>query len=123
MAGVRITQILMVKCGLTAEAVAAMTDREGWAYLYKKFPAKTKRKKHSAAICFTGFSAADRAALEDEARDSHLDVVGNVIMQLRYLVTGPNAGPTKIKKATDLEVVILTVDQYRNMLTTGELPD
>ena len=123
MAGERITRILKAKSGLSTEEIAQMNDREAWAWLYAHFPPKTKRhKKNLAEICFTGFSASERAVLEQEALEAHLDVVKSVTRQLRYLVAGPNAGPTKIKMASEQEAVVLTLDQFRAMLETGELP-
>lgn len=123
MAGERITRILKAKSGLSTEEIAQMTDREAWAWLYAHFPPKTKRhKKNLAEICFTGFSTSERAVLEQEAQEAHLNVVKSVTKQLRYLVAGPNAGPTKRQKASEQEVVVLSLDQFRTMLETGELP-
>lgn len=123
MAGQRITSILLAKSDLTESEIDAMSDREAWSWLYTQFPPKSKKyKKNYAEICFTGFSASERKELENEARDCHLDVVKSVTKNLRYLVAGANAGPSKLKKAADQEVVVLTLDQYRKMLETGELP-
>jgi NAD-dependent DNA ligase len=123
MAGERITRILKAKSDLSNEEIAQMTDREAWAWLYRHFPPTTKRhKKNLAEICFTGFSVSERAVLEQEAQEAHLDVVKSVTKQLRYLVAGLNAGPTKLQKAREQEVVVLTLDQFRAMLETGELP-
>lgn len=100
-----------------------MTDREAWAWLYEHFPPKTERyNKSIAAICFTGFSISDRAKLEREALDAHLHVVKSVTKTLRYLVAGENAGPAKLEKAKDQDVVLLNIEQFRQMLDTGELP-
>ena len=48
--------------------------------------------------------------------------VKTVTQSLRYLVTGPNAGPTKLQKAREQEDVILNTDQFHIVLETGELP-
>lgn len=123
MAGEKITQILLAKSDLPSDQIAAMSDREAWGWLYSHFPPKTKRhKKGAQQICFTGFSAAERKRLEDKAEGAHLEVVKTVTHSLRYLVTGPNAGPAKLQKAREQEVVLLNAEQFRAMLETGELP-
>ncbi|MBI4642469.1 MAG: hypothetical protein HY790_05520 [Deltaproteobacteria bacterium] len=100
-----------------------MTDREAWAWLYAHFPPKAKRnQKNLAEVCFSGFTVSEKEVLEQEAREAHLEVVKSVTKQLRYLVAGPNAGPTKLKKACEQEVVVLSLDQFRTMVETGDLP-
>lgn len=123
MAGEKITRILLAKSDLSSDQIAAMSDREAWGWLYAHFPPKTKRhEKNTQQICFSGFSAAERKQLEDEAERVHLEVVKTVTHSLRYLVTGPNAGPAKLQKAKEQEVILLTAEQFQAMLETGELP-
>jgi len=123
MAGERVTRILLAKSDLTPDQIAAMSDRDAWGWIYGHFPPKTTRhKKNAQQICFTGFSAAERKQLESEAEEAHLQVVKSVTKSLRYLVAGPNAGPAKFQKAKEQEVVLMSVDQFRKMLETGELP-
>jgi NAD-dependent DNA ligase len=127
MAGERVTLILLKKSDMTPEEIAAMSDGEGWNWLYTHFPPKTHRQskyrdKNAKEICFTGFKEDARKVLEQEAKEAHLEVVTSVTKTLRYLVTGSNAGPAKLAKAREQEVVILDVIQFRNMLETGELP-
>jgi NAD-dependent DNA ligase len=123
MAGERITRILLAKSNLVPDQIAAMSDREAWGWLYSHFPPKTARhKKNAQQICFTGFSGPERKQFEDEAEEAHLEVVKTVTRSLRYLVTGPNAGPAKLKKAREQEVILLNADQFHAMLETGELP-
>jgi len=124
MASERITRILLAKSDLSSEEIASMSDGDAWGWLYTQFPPKSRRyRKANAEICFTGFGITERKGLEQEASEAHLDVVKSVTKQLRYLVVGPNAGPSKLKKAQEREVVILTLTQFRAMLETGELPD
>ena len=123
MAGERVTRILLAKSKMTVEEIAAMSDREAWRWLYSHFPPKTNRhKKNAQEICFTGFSTTERKQLENEAEDAHLEVVKSVTKSLRYLVTGPNAGPAKMDKAKQQEAVLMDADHFHNMLETGELP-
>jgi NAD-dependent DNA ligase len=123
MAAERVTRILLAKSDLTPDQIAAMSDREAWGWLYTHFPPKsTRHKKNAQQICFTGFSVTERKELESEAEEAHLEVVTSVTKSLRYLVTGPNAGPAKLQKAKEQEVVLMNAEQFRNMLETGELP-
>jgi len=123
MTGDKITRILLAKSDLSPDQIAAMSDREAWGWLYSHFPPKTKRhEKNGQQICFTGFSSIERKQLEIEAEEAHLEVVKTVTHSLRYLVTGPNAGPTKLQKAREQEVILLNADQFHAMLETGELP-
>lgn len=123
MAGERITQILLAKSNLSPEEIAEMSDREAWGWLYAHFPPKTKRRKRTGPeVCFTGFSVAERRQLEDDAKAAHLEAVTTVTRSLRYLVTGPNAGPAKLQKAEEQGVILLTAEQFHAMVETGELP-
>ena len=123
MAEERVTRILLAKSDLTPVQIAAMSDRDAWRWLYGHFPPKAARhNKNAQQICFTGFSATERKELENQAEEAHLEVVKSVTKSLRYLVAGPNAGPAKLQKAKEQEVVLMGVDQVHNMLETGELP-
>lgn len=123
MAGQRITQILLAKSDLSPEEIAQMSDREAWGWLYTHFPPTTKRRKKAGPeVCFTGFPPSERKQLEDVARTAHLEVVTGVTRSLKYLVTGPNAGPAKLQKAREQNVILLNVGQFRDLLETGELP-
>lgn len=74
-------------------------------------------------ILFTGFAAAHRAELEQQARDADLAVKKEVTRECRYLVVGSNAGPKKLEVAHERGACILTEEQFHVMLTTGELPE
>lgn len=127
MASEKITKILLAKSPLTPDEIKAMSDREAWGWLYSHFPPKFKRKaaqkNGGPEICFTGFSASDRTRLEAEAQEAHLDVVKSVTTELRYLVAGPNAGPSKLQKAKAMSIAVMSAEQFHAMLETGELPD
>lgn len=123
MAGEKITQILLAKSDLSPDQIASMSDREAWGWLYAHFPPKTRRhKRNGPEICFTGFSLAERKQLVEEAKQAQLEVVTMVTRSLRYLVTGPNAGPTKLQRAREQKVTLLNADQFHAMLERGELP-
>lgn len=67
-------------------------------------------------ICFTGFTKAKRAELEKKAEENGYLVRKSVTLNLNYLVCGKTAGPSKIAKANDSGVVILTEDEFLNLL-------
>ena len=67
-------------------------------------------------ICFTGFTKAKRAELEKKAEKNGYLVRKSVTLNLNYLVCGKTAGPSKIAKANESGVVILTEDEFLNML-------
>lgn len=117
----RVAMILKAKSGLSQEQIDRMTDREAWAWIYSQRPRKSAEKLDQ--ICFTGFSVSRRKELEDMAEAAHLDVVTRVTKNLRYLCTGDNAGPSKMKEAMAKGVVIMSEQQFLNLIETGELPD
>ncbi len=120
MATERVARILRAKGKFSEEQIRALTDREAWAWVYSEHPPKTKEKLDQ--ICFTGFDQTVRAALEARAREAHLEVVKSITKSLRYLCTGPNAGPSKLEKAKEQHVVLMSPEQFENMIETGELP-
>lgn len=87
---------------------------------------KTKRRStqenQGLEICFTGFSAQDRAALEAKATEAGLCVRKSVTTGLSFLCTGANAGPVKMKAAETKGVCLLTVDELAELLEHGVLP-
>lgn len=74
-------------------------------------------------VCFTGFSAAVRASLEDAARTSGMFIRGDVTKNLSVLCCGSKAGPSKVQKARQLGVLALSEEQFRQYLVTGEIPE
>jgi|SRR3989344_1321404 len=116
----KVAKILRAKSNLTDEKITAMTEREAWAWIYSQRPPKTEEKLDQ--ICFTGFDQTIRALLELKAREAHLEVVKSVTKNLRYLCAGANAGPSKLKKAKQLHVTLMSAEQFENMIGTGELP-
>lgn len=74
-------------------------------------------------ILFTGFAAAHRAGLEQQAEAAGLSVKKKVTLECRYLIVGKTPGPTKLAEAHERGACILTEDQFQVMLTTGELPE
>ncbi len=74
-------------------------------------------------IIFTGFAKVQRAALEARAEAAGMRVCKTVTKTCLYLVAGPNAGPSKVANARELNAYILNERQFHALLNTGELPD
>ncbi|MGY6771860.1 BRCT domain-containing protein [Gallibacterium sp. ZY190522] len=87
---------------------------------------KTKRKQitksYDYEVCFTGFKKATKEQLETLARIKGFLVRKSVTNNLNFLVTGDNAGFSKVAKAESMGITILTEEEFRNLLETGELP-
>ena len=122
MAGEKVTRILKSQSPFTDEEIVKMTDREGWSWIYGNRPSK-KREKDKHQICFTGFKPIEKDQLADTAMHAGMQVVKSVTKSLDFLCIGNNAGPSKIEKAKEQNVTILTENQFQVMLETGELPD
>lgn len=73
-------------------------------------------------VLFTGFSAAQRAALERQAEESGMKVMKTAGKSLTFLCYGCNAGPTKVIKAQEAGAFIIDSEQFLHLILTGELP-
>lgn len=63
-------------------------------------------------VCFTGFSKADRFRLEGEAELAGMTVRQSVTKNLRYLVTGSNAGPAKVAQAYEVGAQVIDEAEF-----------
>ena len=72
MAGEKVTRILKAKSPFSPEAIEAMSDAQGWDWIYAN--AKPRKEKLSQ-VCFTGFSATEKAELTALAEAAKLEVV------------------------------------------------
>lgn len=114
----KLTRILKAKSPFSSEEIAAMSEVAGWDWVYAN--AKPKKEKLSQ-VCFTGFSATEKAALSAAAAEARLEVVGTVTIHLAFLCAGENAGPAKLQKAREQGTVILTRGDFEHLLETGEV--
>lgn len=85
--------------------------------------AQARAVSDAPQVLFTGFAAAQRAALEDKAIDAGLHIVKSVTTGLAFLVCGATAGPAKIEKARMQGVYIVSEPEFHLLIETGELPD
>lgn len=79
-------------------------------------------KENYPEIAFTGFLAKARAQLEQQAKEAGLCVRKTVTVNLNYLCTGYNAGPSKVMKALAMGIVIMDEEAFKWMMETGEIP-
>jgi NAD-dependent DNA ligase len=115
--------ILRSKTNLSDDQIAQLSDAEGWRLIYTLKPPKSQVQKKTNQICFTGFSPSEKDRLGQLATDDGWDVVKSVTQSLAYLITGANAGPAKLKKAREQNVIIMAEDQFAKFLQDGEPPD
>lgn len=119
MAGEKVARILRAKSPFSDEEIAAMSDPQGWDWIYAN--AKPRKDKLSQ-VCFTGFSVKEKEELRQLASNANLKVVGSVTKNLAFLCCGENAGPAKLQNAREKGCLVLTKDQFLLLLETGELP-
>ena len=120
MASQKPARILRSKTDLSTDEIASMPDDQAWNVIYSL---KGEPKKKPITICFTGFSASESDLLQVRARESGLEVRTGVNRSLDYLCAGPTPGPSKMSKAQEFDVRVLTVDDFEKIAEAGELPE
>jgi NAD-dependent DNA ligase len=109
----RVKRILIAKgAPFTEKEMNDMSDSEGWAWVYENFPPKTKKFPKLPEICFTGFDLSRKADLQKIAEDCGFKCVTEVTKNLKFLCTGENAGPSKIKDAIRQGVQIMSEQDF-----------
>jgi BRCT domain type II-containing protein len=120
MATEKLARILRSKSAMSEAEIGALTDAEGWDWIYRN---TAKPKPRSQQICFTGFNAPDAEELRTMAQGcGWLKVATTVTTTLTYLCTGDNPGPAKLEKARQVGSVLLSREQFIRLLADGELP-
>ena len=91
---------------------------------YKLIPRqKTNRSnpEKKLEVCFTGFSKKDKENLIEIAKINNFFVRTEVTKKLSLLVCGDNAGPSKLIKASKMNVPkVYGKDGFKEFLDTGE---
>ena len=118
----KLRQILRSKSTFTDEEIAAISERDGWAWIYRNSPPKKRRRTDGIEICFTGFGIAAKQELSSLAESMGLHVVTSVTKGLSFLCIGDNPGSSKVQKAQERGVQTITEKQFLNFIETGELP-
>ncbi|APS29278.1 hypothetical protein H4F38_21010 [Pectobacterium brasiliense] len=82
-----------------------------------------KPKEETFDICFTGFKKERRAELEKIASSKNMIVRKSVTKHLKLLCYGYNAGPTKIRDARNMGILIFNEEQFMSFVETGEIAE
>jgi len=106
------------------EEMAAMSDAEGWKWIYSNRPPSSPRKNpNELEVCFTGFAPEEKDMMADLASTKGMTVKKSVTKNLKFLVTGEAPGPSKLEKAESQGVTILTEESFRKLVETGEIDE
>lgn len=96
----------------TEEEMENMSDRQGWDWIYTSRPLKRKRDDHNLPeICFTGFGSR-KAELKAIAENNGFKCVTKVTKNIRFLCTGEDPGPAKLKEARERGVPIISEGEF-----------
>jgi hypothetical protein len=116
----KLTRILQSKSPFSEQEISQMAEIDGWQWVYKNKKPKNGKPRE---ICFTGFPDSEKSDLAKLATEAGLTVVGSVTRNLWFLCKGQNPGPAKIEKGTSQGVLIVSLDEFRKILESGELPE
>ena len=117
----KLTRILLAKSPFSSDEITAMSEADGWHWVYKNRPlAKLEHK--TLEICFTGFGVSERTQLENLASIQGMAVRTSVTTSLKFLCVGENAGPSKVKRAQSQGVTFLNREQFMELISDGVLP-
>ena len=114
----KLTRILKSNTVLSELEYNNLTERQGWDIVYSLKPKAVPKIE----ICFTGFSPNEKSALTKIAEENNFHIAKSITVNLNFLCCGENAGPSKIKKADEQNVILLNADEFRNLIVTGEIP-
>jgi NAD-dependent DNA ligase len=114
----KLTRILRAKSPFSSGRIEAMSETEGWDWVYSN---AAPRKEKLMQVCFTGFSASEKVELVAFANEHRLAVAASVTKELAFLCTGANSGPAKLAKAKKQGVTLLSRAQFEHLLATGEI--
>ncbi|MBW4362835.1 BRCT domain-containing protein [Flavobacterium taihuense] len=95
-----------------------LTERQGWDIVYALKP----KAEPKIEICFTGFSPTEKSVLTKLAEENNFHIAKSITVNLNFLCCGENAGPSKMKKAEEQNVISLSAEEFRNLIETGEIP-
>lgn len=114
----KLASILRAQHGLKAADLALMTEPEGWAVVYSQ---RQMRDPQTFTICFTGFDPAQKDLLTEVAEAVGMQVVTKVNKCLSALCAGADAGPVKLKRASEFQIPVISKDQFDMLIRDGEL--
>lgn len=111
------TRILRRIGCFSEEQLHAMSEAEAWHHIYAHDLEKSKKSKaRNPEVCFTGFTDDQKAVLTESAIQAGFTVKDSVTKSLRVLVTGSNAGPSKLAKAEAQNCIITDATGFLSYL-------
>lgn len=114
----KLLSIIKSKTDLTEIEIENLTEKKGWEIVYSL----KEKKVPKVEICFTGFNPLEKEKLNKLAIEKGFHVAKSVTINLNFLCCGSNAGESKIKKALEQNVIVISVEEFYNLLETGEIP-
>ena len=114
----KLFSILKSKTELSEQELNKLSEKKGWEIVYSL---KTK-KEPKIEICFTGFSPADKNTLIKVAEENNFHIAKSITVNLNFLCYGVNAGPSKMEKAEEQNVILISAEEFYNLIETGEIP-
>lgn len=120
MASPKPTMILLSKTDLSESDISQISDNDAWVLIYSI--RERKAVDNRIQVCFTGFGLTEKKQLMSLAEEKNFNVVKSVTKKLDFLIGGDNSGPKKVEKAESQGVQFLTLEQFENLINTGELP-
>ena len=121
MPSAKATRILRAKSELTQERIASLSEADAWLLISRLKPEPVHIVRPDE-ICLTGFTPSEKRELAEIVQRHGLKLVKSVTKRLRYLCTGPNAGPAKVRKATEQGATLLTREELFEVLVKGARP-
>jgi len=124
MADEKVVEILLSKTDLPEDEIRAMTAAEAWGLVYKDRKgtgSPNSLRETRLQVCITGCRASEEQEMISLAESKGMKVRTGVTKKLDFLVTGDNPGPSKLKKADEQGVQIMSCTEFREMLETGEV--
>lgn len=114
----KLLSILKSKTDLSNKEIESLTEKKGWEIIYSL---KVK-KDPKIEICFTGYNPSEKQKLTKIAIEKGFHIAKSITVNLNFLCCGSNAGETKIKKALEQNVILISSDEFLNLIETGEIP-
>ncbi|MBW8782716.1 MAG: hypothetical protein JF599_12645 [Verrucomicrobia bacterium] len=96
----------------TPEEIERMTVAQAWKAVYAEEASRSRFKDLRPTVCFTGFTAPEKVLLESVASEKGMRTVHGVTQTLKFLCTGPNAGPVKVETARQQGTLILSEIEF-----------
>lgn len=113
----KLLSILKSKTDLTENEIESLTEKKGWEIVYSL----KEKKEPKIEICFTGYNPTEKDHLTNIAIEKGFHIAKSITVNLNFLCCGSNAGEMKIKKAIEQNVILLTTDEFYNLIDTGEI--